>query len=132
MIFLVQYDRTHGKLIPPVERFADSEREEARARRLLLEIESTKSGKDLEVVLLEAGDEQNLQRTHSRYVPDSEEHSRVLKDLKRAEELWKELGNELGTGEVSSVEYHAAVAILQDAKKRFQKLFSRTGTEPLR
>ncbi len=132
MIFLIQYDRKHGRLITPIERFKDSEREEARARRLSLEIEFTRSGKDHEVVLLEAESEQNLQKTHSRYVPDSEEHSRVLRDLEKAEEVWKALGNALGSGDVSSEEYHAAVAMLQDAKKRFQRLFRRTGTEPLR
>ena len=131
MIFLVQYDRKQGRLIPPIERFEDSEREKARARRLSLEIEYTKSGKDHEVVLLEAESERNLQKTHSRYVPDEQEHDRVLEDLKKAEELWIALGNALGTGDVSSEEYHAAVVMLQAAKRRFGKLFSRDGTEPL-
>ena len=55
-----------------------------------------------------------------------------MRDLERAEEVWKILGNAIASGEASGDEYHAAVAALKEAKQQFEKIFSRKGTEPLR
>lgn len=130
MIFLVRYDRTRGRLIS-LDRFEDSCREEARGRRLTLEIQCTKAGDDHEVVLLESASERNLAMTHGRYVPDPEERKRIQRDRERAEEVFKVLGNELGGGEVPSEAYHLAEAAYREAKRRSNELFSRNGAEPL-
>ena len=69
MLFLIEYDRTQGKLIS-FESFADHERDLAENSRLQLELELNREGIDREVVLLEAGGENELRRTHRRYFED--------------------------------------------------------------
>jgi hypothetical protein len=68
MIFLVEYQRSAGKLVRLL-RFDDADRE--RAERARLEVELRLLGNaDYEVVLLEADSEATLRRTHRRYFED--------------------------------------------------------------
>lgn len=69
MLFLIEYDRSQGKLIT-ITKFDDSERVEAEQARLGLEIDLNRKKIDREVVLLEAQDENALRRTHRRYFED--------------------------------------------------------------
>jgi hypothetical protein len=66
MIFLLEYDRSAGRLIN-VARFPDALRLEAESSRLSLEIRNLKSGLAHEIVLLEASSEAALRTTHRRY-----------------------------------------------------------------
>ncbi|HEU4344001.1 MAG TPA: hypothetical protein VFU31_20795, partial [Candidatus Binatia bacterium] len=66
MIFLLQYDRKKGA-IRKLKSFPAEERAEAQRERLAIELDLRKSRVLHEVVLLEAGDEQTLRRTHQRY-----------------------------------------------------------------
>ena len=66
MIFLLEYDRQHGKLLN-IEEFSGHDRKFAQKRRLQRELELNASGVVREVVLLEADDLKALQRTHKRY-----------------------------------------------------------------
>lgn len=72
MIFLIEYDRSQGRIIT-FRAFDDSARHEAEDSRLQLELELNRSGTEREVVLLEAGTEQALRRTHRRYFEDLSE-----------------------------------------------------------
>lgn len=64
MIFLLQYDRSRGKLVE-MRTFKDWK--EAYEARLDLELRLNRPGIRNEVVLLEAPDEAALRRTHGRY-----------------------------------------------------------------
>jgi hypothetical protein len=66
MIFLLQYDRKKGK-VRKLERFPSAEREKAQLERLNIELSLRQARVPLEVVLLEAADEETLKRTHQRY-----------------------------------------------------------------
>ncbi|MEK6333502.1 MAG: hypothetical protein AABM67_01055 [Acidobacteriota bacterium] len=72
MIFLIQYDRNLGRIVT-INSFKDSDRERAEESRLELELELNLKGVDDEVVLLEAGSEKALRRTHRRYFEDLSE-----------------------------------------------------------
>lgn len=69
MVFLIEYDRSRGRLVTFRE-FDDSERKKAEDTRLQLEIELNRLGTEREVVLLEAATEEALRRTHRRYFED--------------------------------------------------------------
>jgi hypothetical protein len=69
MIFLIEYDRSQGRIVT-FHKFNDSERPNAEAMRLELELELNRIGKGHEVVLLEAASEEALRRTHRRYFED--------------------------------------------------------------
>lgn len=69
MIFLIEYDRSEGRIIT-FETFEDSAREKAEDSRLQLELELNGRGTEREVVLLEATSEEALRRTHRRYFED--------------------------------------------------------------
>ena len=64
MIFLIEYDRSCGKLIQ-LQPFADAAH--ARTRRLQLELERMSSNVGHEIVILEAASESQLRKTHRRY-----------------------------------------------------------------
>lgn len=65
-IFLLEYDRRRGHLASR-RIFESGARREAENARLQLELNLNQRGVDHEVVLLEAADEEALQRTHRRY-----------------------------------------------------------------
>jgi hypothetical protein len=69
MIFLIEYDRPQGQIIT-FKTFSDSERSTAEDERLNIELDLNQSGREHEVVLLEAVDEDALRRTHRRYFED--------------------------------------------------------------
>ncbi|MDT5157339.1 MAG: hypothetical protein QOH51_1696 [Acidobacteriota bacterium] len=69
MIFLIEYDRSQGKIVT-FRAFDDSERQEAEDSRLQLELELNRRGTEREVVLLEATTEEALRGTHRRYFED--------------------------------------------------------------
>jgi len=66
MLFLIEYDRTEGKIVS-FRSYQDSERGFAEDARLELELELNRIGKEREVVLLEAISETALRKTHRRY-----------------------------------------------------------------
>jgi len=66
MIYLIRYDRKAGKVVT-LKRFHSSDRACAQRERLTIELEFHKSGVPCEVVLLEAADDQTLERMHQRY-----------------------------------------------------------------
>lgn len=66
MIFLLEYDRRHGKLCK-FKQFSDADRVQAQCERLAIELELKRSQEPREVVLLEAADEDTVRRTHKRY-----------------------------------------------------------------
>jgi hypothetical protein len=69
MLFLIEYDRSHGRIVTFRE-FDDSEWQDAEDARLQLEIELNRLGTERKVVLLEAAAEKALRRTHRRYFED--------------------------------------------------------------
>jgi hypothetical protein len=75
MLFLIQYDRSNGKIVQKRE-FDDSQRQVAGEARLELELTLKRQGIENEVVLLDAGDEDALRRTHSRYFENVAEIAR--------------------------------------------------------
>lgn len=72
MIFLIEYDRSQGRIVT-FRTFEDSARREAEDSRLQLELELNRRGTEREVVLLEAASEEALRRTHRRYFEDLSE-----------------------------------------------------------
>ena len=72
MIFLIEYQRAHGRIITMTS-FDNSEREAAEEMRLKLELDLNAKGIDNEVVLLEATSEEALRKTHRRYFEDLSE-----------------------------------------------------------
>lgn len=70
MLFLIEYDRTNGKIIE-ISQFGDSERSKAESARLNVELDLGRRKIDHEVVLLEAASEEALRRTHRRYFEDA-------------------------------------------------------------
>jgi hypothetical protein len=67
MIFLIEYDRSKGRLVD-ITPFA--ERSAAEKARVELELKLNRDRVRHEVVLLEATDEKALRRTHRRYFYD--------------------------------------------------------------
>lgn len=66
MIFLIEYDRSQGRVVT-FKAFEDLERSEAEDSRLELELNLNRLRIEREVVLLEAASEEALRRTHRRY-----------------------------------------------------------------
>ena len=66
MLFLIEYDRNHGRIVTFRE-FDDSERLKAEDARLEMELQLNRTATEREVVLLEANTEEALRRTHRRY-----------------------------------------------------------------
>jgi hypothetical protein len=69
MIFLIEYDRSKGKIVT-IRSFQDSEKSYAEKSRLSVELDLRREKREREVVLLEAADEIALHRTHRRYFED--------------------------------------------------------------
>ena len=69
MIFLIEYDRTNGRLVNLIQ-FDDSEQQKAEDSRLELELSLKRDGIDREVVLLDAASKDALHLTHRRYFED--------------------------------------------------------------
>jgi hypothetical protein len=69
MIFLIEYDRSHGELVE-IQAFDDLDRDEAENARLRRELTLHRLGIRREVVLLQAASENALQETHRRYFAD--------------------------------------------------------------
>lgn len=72
MLFLIEYDRSCGRIVS-FRSFDDLEGREAEDARLQLELELNRHGTEREVVLLEAASEKALRRTHRRYFEDLSE-----------------------------------------------------------
>ena len=66
MLFLIEYDRSRGKIVT-FRAFDESETKDAENARLDMELKLNRQGTEREVVLLEAVSEQALRRTHRRY-----------------------------------------------------------------
>ena len=65
MIFLVEYNRSEGRLIR-LRSFTDADRQAAEEARLDTEVR-LKDDSDCEVVILQAASEEIVRRTHRRY-----------------------------------------------------------------
>ena len=72
MLFLIEYDREHGKLVT-LRSFNDSEGQVAEGVRLELELDLNRRKIEHEVVILEAASEEAVRRTHRRYFETLEE-----------------------------------------------------------
>ena len=64
--FVIVYDRTQGRIVLPVQRFPEVDRESALSRRFELEREM-RSHPEYEVVVLGAETEEAIRYTHGRY-----------------------------------------------------------------
>jgi hypothetical protein len=69
MLFLIEYDRSEGKLLT-LREFDGSEWQAAHNARLELELDLNRRGIQHEVVILDAPNEEALRRTHGRYFKD--------------------------------------------------------------
>ena len=69
MIFLIEYNRSEGRIVS-LRTFQDSQKREAEEARLKIELDANRKQADHEVVLLEAESEEALHRTHRRYFED--------------------------------------------------------------
>ena len=69
MLFLIEYDRTLGKIVS-LKEYEDSDRLLAASDRLHLELHLRSAGEEHEVVLLQAASQEALRRTHARYFED--------------------------------------------------------------
>ncbi len=66
MIFLIEYNRSEGRIVTFGE-FADTEGRKAKDSQLEKELDLNRKGIDHEVVLLQAASKEALQLTHARY-----------------------------------------------------------------
>lgn len=66
MIFLIEYNRSEGKIVS-LNTFGETARQEAHDARLHLELDLHRKGIEHEIVLLEASSEAALRKTHRRY-----------------------------------------------------------------
>jgi hypothetical protein len=69
MIFLIEYNRSEGRIVT-LRNFDESQRREAEDSRLGIELDLNRKRIDHEVVLLDAATEEALRRTHQRYFAD--------------------------------------------------------------
>lgn len=69
MLFLIEYDRSEGRVIT-LREFDDSALRSAEDDRLKLELQLNRQGVQHEVVLLHAPSEEALRHTHGRYFKD--------------------------------------------------------------
>ena len=72
MIFLIEYNRSRGKIIN-FQSFNDKDWQRAEETRFERELSLNRAGIKHEVVLLEAESEMDLRRTHRRYFEDLEQ-----------------------------------------------------------
>ena len=72
MLFLIEYDRTQGKIVT-LREYDEQNRQLAESDRLQLELDLRHTADGHEVVLLEAASEKALRRTHRRYFEDLSE-----------------------------------------------------------
>lgn len=79
MIFLIEYNRSEGRIVT-FRGFDDSLRREAEDLRLRIELDLNRKGVDHEVVLLGAASEDALHVTHQRYFKDLRQ---ILQDESR-------------------------------------------------
>jgi hypothetical protein len=83
LIFLIDYDRSTGKLVS-MRRFDSAAADAAADARLELELDLNRRGIEREVVLLDAANEGDLRRTHQRYFATARELAEgFLNDLAR-------------------------------------------------
>lgn len=68
-LFLIEYDRSRGKIVSILE-FDEADSKLAEQARLEMELDLNRRGLEREVVLLEAKNEMALRRTHRRYFED--------------------------------------------------------------
>jgi hypothetical protein len=66
MWFVLEYDRRAGAVVS-LTTYADGERFQAEEARLVRELALNGEGEGREVVLLQAGSEEALRKTHRRY-----------------------------------------------------------------
>jgi hypothetical protein len=78
MIFLIEYDRSAGRIVS-MRTYDAARRPEAADARLDLELDLNRKGVDHEVVLLEADSEADLHRTHQRYFKNLRELIEALR-----------------------------------------------------
>ena len=83
MIFLIEYNRSQGRIVT-FRDFDESQRREAEESRLGIELDLNRRGVDHEVVLLDAASENALRRTHRRYFEDLRQ---ILKDERGSEPI---------------------------------------------
>ena len=83
MIFLIEYNRSEGRIVT-FRDFDDSQRREAEDSRLGIELDLNRKGIDHEVVLLDAASEDALRRTHRRYFEDLRQ---ILEDKRGRESI---------------------------------------------
>ena len=83
MIFLIEYNRPEGRIVT-FKTFTDSDRSLADKTRHELELDLTRKGIDHEVVILQAGSEDAIRRTHRRYFVDAQQ---MLKSFNRNDNL---------------------------------------------
>ena len=76
MIFLIEYDRTTGRLLQ-LREFVDANRRAADDARLELELALHQQSVEHEVVLLDAASSDALRLTHRRYFEGIESLSKV-------------------------------------------------------
>ncbi len=69
MIYYIEYDRDSQKL-RELKAFAETDRTKAQAHALARELELSRQGMQLEIVLLEADSEATIRNTHPRYFGD--------------------------------------------------------------
>jgi len=79
MIFLIEYNRSKGKIVT-FRDFDDSQRREAEDARLEIELDVNPKRVDHEVVLLEAASKDALRWTHQRYFTDLTELLKSARD----------------------------------------------------
>jgi len=66
MIFLIEYNRSEGRIVT-FRNFENAQQREAQDMRLEIELDMSRKGIDHEVVLFDAESEEALRRTHRRY-----------------------------------------------------------------
>jgi hypothetical protein len=80
MIFLIEYDRSEGRIVT-FRKFDERQRREAEDLRLEIEVNDNGKHADREVVLLEAENEEALRLTHGRYFEDLRQLLENRRDL---------------------------------------------------
>lgn len=66
MLFLIEYDRLKGEIVS-LSTYADDQRGQVDEARLQLELKLRRENTKREVVVMQAADEEALQKTHARF-----------------------------------------------------------------
>ncbi|MEX1027695.1 MAG: hypothetical protein WD049_06780 [Candidatus Paceibacterota bacterium] len=93
MIFLIEYNRSEGRIVT-FRDFDDSQRREAENSRLTIELDLNREGVDHEVVLLDAASEDALRLTHRRYFAGLTELLKSAGGQNEREGRWEDEGIE--------------------------------------